>query len=129
LELLVEAFPNEQPIAALWEPASSEQFESAQRMAQSLQIELRSHKLENPPFDFDAAFRAIAQDGSRMVLVLSGPTFGDQRAHIADLAMQHRLPTMFTFKIYVEAGRTVSSGVATGPPNRPRPPLVAQNLT
>jgi ABC-type uncharacterized transport system substrate-binding protein len=65
LELLVEAFPNEQPIAALWEPASSEQFESAQR-TQSLQIELRSHKLENPPFDFDAAFRAIAQDGSRI---------------------------------------------------------------
>jgi len=128
LELLVEAFPNEQPIAALWEPASSEQFESAQRMAQSLQIELRSHKLENPPFDFDAAFRAIAQDGSRMVLVLSGPTFGDQRAHIADLAMQHRLPTMFTFKIYVEAGGLMSYGVDTVPIIRRAASFVAKIL-
>jgi signal transduction histidine kinase len=69
LELLMEAFPNEKPIAALWESASAEQFESAQRIAQSLHIELRSHKLENLPFDFDEAFRAVAQDGSRMVLV------------------------------------------------------------
>src|SRR6516162_8367735 len=75
LELLMEAFPNEKPIAALWESASAEQFESAQRIAQSLHIELRSHKLENLPFDFDEAFRAVAQDGSRMVLVLSGPAF------------------------------------------------------
>ena len=33
LELLVEAFPDVKPIAALWEPASAEQFESAQRTA------------------------------------------------------------------------------------------------
>jgi putative ABC transport system substrate-binding protein len=92
LELLMEAFPNNKPIAALWEPASAEQFASAQRTAQSLHIDLRSHKLENPPFDFDQAFRGIAQEGSRMVLVLSGPTFTAQRAHIVYLAMQHRLP-------------------------------------
>jgi len=70
LGLLVEAFPDVKPIAALWEQASADQFEAAQRAAQSLHIELRSHKVENLPFDFDAAFRAIAQDGSRMVLVL-----------------------------------------------------------
>ena len=111
LGLLVEAFPDLKPIAALWEQASAEQFDAAQRAAQSMHIELRSHKVENLPFDFDAAFRAIAQDGSRMVLVLSGPTFSTQRAHIADLAMQHHLPTMFTFKFYVEAGGLMSYGV------------------
>jgi putative ABC transport system substrate-binding protein len=66
LGLLVEAFPDVKPIAALWEQASADQFEAAQRAAQSLHIELRSHKVENLPFDFDAAFRAIAQDGLRM---------------------------------------------------------------
>jgi putative tryptophan/tyrosine transport system substrate-binding protein len=44
LELLVEAFPNEKTIAVLWEQASAEQFDSAQRTAQSLHIELRSYK-------------------------------------------------------------------------------------
>jgi putative ABC transport system substrate-binding protein len=115
LELLVEALPDYKPIAALWEPASAEQFASAQRTAKSMNIELRSHKVENLPFDFDEAFRGIAQDGSRMVLVLSGPTFATQRAHIADLAMQYRLPTMFTFNYYVEAGGLMSYGIDTAP--------------
>jgi putative tryptophan/tyrosine transport system substrate-binding protein len=128
LELLVEAFPDEKPIAVLWEPASATQFDAVQRTAQSFHIELRSHKVENPPFDFDEAFRAIAQDGSRMVLVLSGPTFGPQRAHIADLAIQHRLPTMFTFKYYVEAGGLMSYGIDTLPIFRRAASFVAKIL-
>jgi putative ABC transport system substrate-binding protein len=128
LELLVEAFPNDKPVAVLWETASAEQFEAAQRAAQSLHIELHSHKLENPPFDFDKAFRAIAQDGSRMVFVLSGPTFATQRTHIADLAMQHRLPTMFTFKYYVDAGGLMSYGIDTIPIFRRAASFVAKIL-
>jgi putative tryptophan/tyrosine transport system substrate-binding protein len=128
LGLLVEAFPDVKPIAALWEEASAEQFDAAQRAAQSMHIELRSHKVENLPFDFDAAFRAIAQDGSRMVLVLSGPTFGSQRGHIADLAMRYHLPTMFTFKYYVEAGGLMSYGVDTRPIFRRAASFVAKIL-
>jgi hypothetical protein len=33
LELLVEAFPDNKPIAALWEPASAEQFASSRNRA------------------------------------------------------------------------------------------------
>lgn len=128
LELLVEAFPDVKPITALWEPASAEQFASAQRTANSLHIELRSHKVENLPFDFNEAFRSIAQDGSRMVLVLSGPAFGIQRAHIADLAIQYRLPTMFTFKYYVEAGGLMSYGIDTLPIFRRAASFVAKIL-
>ncbi len=128
LELLVEAFPDDKPIAALWEPASAEQFNSAQREAESMHVELRSHKLENPPYDFDAAFRAIMQDGSRMLLVLSGPSFGMQHAHIVDLAIQHRLPTMFTFKYYVEAGGLMSYGIDTVPIFRRAASFVAKIL-
>jgi ABC-type uncharacterized transport system substrate-binding protein len=128
LGLLLEALPEVKSIAALWEDASAEQFDAAQRAAQSMNIELRSYKLEHLPFDFDAAFRAIAQDGSRMVLVLSGPTFSAQRAHIADLAMQHRLPTMFTFKFYVEAGGLMSYGIDTIPIFRRAASFVAKIL-
>jgi putative tryptophan/tyrosine transport system substrate-binding protein len=128
LGLLIEAFPDIKPIAALWEPASAEQFDAAQLAAQSMHIELRSHKVENLPFDFDAAFRAIAQDGSRMVLVLSGPTFSSQRAHIADLAIQYHMPTMFTFKFYVEAGGLMSYGIDTVPIIRRAASFVAKIL-
>jgi putative tryptophan/tyrosine transport system substrate-binding protein len=111
LELLIEAFPDGKPIAVLWESASAEQFNTAQRVAQSMHIELKSHKLETLPIDFDQAFGAIVHDGSRTVLVLSGPSFTAQRSHIADLAIKYRLPTMFTFRLYVEAGGLMSYGV------------------
>jgi putative tryptophan/tyrosine transport system substrate-binding protein len=127
LELLVEAFPDKRPIAVLWEPASSEQFNAAERAAQTMRIELKSHKVEMP-IDFDEAFRAIAHDGSGMVLVLSGPSFGAQRSHIADLAIQHHLPTMFTFKFYVEAGGLMSYGIDAVPMMRRAASYVAKIL-
>src|SRR6516162_6682511 len=90
--------------------------------------ELRSHKVENPPFDFDEAFKGIAQDGSRMLLVLSGPSFAAQRGHIADLAIQYHLPTMFTFRFYVEAGGLMSYGIDTVPIVRRAASFVAKIL-
>ena len=46
-----------------------------------------------------------------MLLVLSSPFFALSRAHIADLAIQQRLPTMFIFKSYAQAGGLISYGI------------------
>ena len=46
-----------------------------------------------------------------MLLVLSSQYFTLSRSHIAELAIQQRLPTMFIFKSYVEAGGLISYGV------------------
>jgi putative ABC transport system substrate-binding protein len=46
-----------------------------------------------------------------MLLILSSPHFIAQRERIAELAIQHRLPTMSIFKFYVEAGGLMSYGV------------------
>jgi putative ABC transport system substrate-binding protein len=115
VELLVEAIPDDKSLAVLWEPASAEQFEFARRAMQSLNVEWFSHKLENPPFNFDEAFEAIARDGTRRLLVLSGPAFADQSAKIAGLALRYRLPTMFTFPYYVEDGGLMSYGIDPAP--------------
>ena len=128
LEILVETLPSDKRVAVLWAAASAEQFDAAQRAAHSLRIELRPHKIERQPFDFDEAFQAIANDGSRMVLVLSGPSFATQRILIAELATRHRLATMFTFKYYVEAGGLMSYGIDTVPVYRRAASLVAKIL-
>ena len=85
LEILVETMPSDKRVAVLWAAASAEQLDAAQRAAQSLHVGLRPHKLERQPFDFDEAFRAIANDGLRMVLVLSGPSFAPQRGPMPNL--------------------------------------------
>ena len=46
-----------------------------------------------------------------MLLVLSSPLFALHRREIAKLAIDHRLPAMFIFKTYVEAGGLMSYGV------------------
>jgi len=111
LELLIEAFPEPRRIAVLWDSISEDTFHSAEKAAQSMGLSLGPLKLENPPYDFDAAFQMLAQGNPKAVLVLSSPLFTPQRIRIAELAIKHRLPTMFIFKTYVEAGGLMSYGV------------------
>jgi putative ABC transport system substrate-binding protein len=42
--------------------------------------------------------------------VLSSQFFTFSRSHIAELAIEQRLPTMFIFKAYVQAGGLISYG-------------------
>ena len=111
VELLTQAFPERTRLAFLWDADSADQFAAAERQARSLRLDVRSVKLENPPYDFDAAFRSLAEDSPQMLLVLSSRFFTLSRSHIAELAIQQRLPTMFIFKTYVQAGGLISYGV------------------
>jgi putative ABC transport system substrate-binding protein len=111
VELLTEALPGRTRLAMLWDSISADQFVTAERQAKSLGLDVQSLKLENPPYDFDAAFRSLAEGSPQMLLVLSSTRFALSRSHIAELAIQRRLPTMFIFKSYAEAGGLISYGV------------------
>jgi putative ABC transport system substrate-binding protein len=111
IELLREAFSGHSQIAILYDAQSADQFSVAATAAKSMQLQFHAVKLENPPYDFALAFRSVAQSGGQMVLVLSSSYFTSHRASIAALAIQHRLPTMFIFRTYVEAGGLMSYGV------------------
>ena len=74
---------------ALWDALSADQFAAADREAKARQLELRALKLENPPYDFVSAFRTLAEDGVKMLVVLSSPFFGSARSiEIARLATE-----------------------------------------
>src|SRR5215468_3152317 len=111
VELMTEAFPQRTKVVALYDALSADQFMAAKRVAEVMKLEIRELKLENPPYDFDAAFRVLGQDPSLMLLVLSSPHFTPSQSRIAALAIEQRLPTMFIFKSYVEAGGLMSYGV------------------
>lgn len=128
LELLTEAFPGRKAVAVLWDQNSADQFEVAEQTAKTLGLSLRSQKLERPPYDWDAVFQSVAQSGSQMVLVLSSALFATNRERIASLAIQHRLPTMFIFNYYVEAGGLISYGVNIEPVWRRAASYVAKIL-
>lgn len=110
VELLAEAFPGKTRLAVLWDTFSAHQFAAAERRAQLLHLTAHSLKLEKPPYDFDEAFRTVMAASPQMLLVLSSPFFGLQRERIVDLAIRDRLPAMFIFKSYAEAGGLMSYG-------------------
>jgi len=115
LELLAEAFPGRSRVGVLWDQDSVDGLDSAERAAQSLRLTLRALKLENPPYDWEKAFRTLSDNEAQMLLVLSSPLFTRHRARIAELAVQHRLPSMYILRYYVTAGGLISYGVNTGP--------------
>ena len=110
LELLTQTFPEKSRLAVLYDTNSADQLSAAEEAARSMPLELRPLKLEKPPYDFGAAFQTMAQGGAQMVLVLSSPFFVERRPEVAALAIEHRLPTMFVFKSYVESGGLMSYG-------------------
>ena len=61
-----------------------------------------------------------------MVLVLSSPYFTEHRTRIAELAIEYRLPTMFAFRHYVDAGGLISYGADFPPMYRRAADYVAK---
>jgi putative ABC transport system substrate-binding protein len=127
LELLVEAFPERTRLGVLWDLQSSYQHAAVERAAQSMGLSVHALKLEEP-YDFEVAFRTVAERGAQMLHVLSTPAFTPHRTRIAGLAIQHRLPTMFIWRAYVEAGGLMSYGVDNGPMWRRAASYVAKIL-
>jgi putative tryptophan/tyrosine transport system substrate-binding protein len=111
VELLAEAFPSKTRLAALFDAQTADQFDAAERAAKVLQMQVQPIKLEKLPYDFDGAFREAAARGAQIILVLSSTTFTQYRPQIAQSAIDHHLPAMYTFRHYVDAGGLMSYGV------------------
>jgi putative ABC transport system substrate-binding protein len=105
-EQLWQAFPDRTRVGILWDALSAEQFSAAERPAKIFGLQVHSLKLVNPPYDFGAAFDSLTAASTQMLLVLSSSHFTGVRDQIAQLAIQHRMPTMFTFRLLRGGGRT-----------------------
>ena len=62
------------------------------------------------PADFDRVFSEVTNARAGGLVVLSTPMFSSERRRLVDLAARRRLPTMFPFRSYVDAGGLISYG-------------------
>ena len=111
VELLKELMPDAARLAVLWAAETEDELHAVAASATALGLELRSFKLGEPPHDFDAVFRGLADGKPQPVLVLSPPSFAPHRATIAAAAVRYGLPAIFRFRSYVDAGGLMSYGV------------------
>jgi len=110
VEILTQAFPERKRLAVLFDAQSIDQFNAAERAAKSLTLQIQPLKLENPPYDLDAAFRQVQAGAAQAMLILSTPLLISHMPKVIEMATANRLPTMFINKDWVLAGGLMSYG-------------------
>ena len=112
LELLKEAIPGISRVGIVWNPensASVSGFKETQEAAQALAMQLQSLEVRGAD-DFLGTFQAASKGQVRALTVMSDSLMFSNRRRLLDLAAKHRLPTMHTQSLWVEAGALMSYG-------------------
>jgi putative ABC transport system substrate-binding protein len=112
LELLREVVPGLSRVAVIWDPATPSHrpgLNAVEAMGGALGFRLQAIAVPSV-IEFDSAFSAMVQDRAEGVVVLSTPLFMGGATRLAELAIKHRLPTMFGPREHVEAGGLMSYG-------------------
>src|SRR5262245_59140785 len=115
LELLRDIRPGISRVAVLWNPATTrrEDVQGLEGAAPSLGLQVSSLEVRSAEA-FESAFAAIRRAEAAAMLVLPDPLLLDRhRRNLAALALQYRLPTMYGWRLFVEAGGLMSYGPRT----------------
>jgi putative ABC transport system substrate-binding protein len=112
VELLRELIPKVSRVAALWNPAyppARPVWAETQAAAQVLGLALHELTAQRPE-DFEGAFTAMARGRAQALVVVPDHMFWRERKRITELAARHRLPAIYEFRDFVDAGGLMSYG-------------------
>ncbi len=112
LEILRSVGPTVTRIAVLWHPgtpSAAPGLKALEEPARRLRLELQPVGARGPA-ELEGAFAAMARARAQGVIVLATPIFFGERQRLGELAIAHRLPTMFQIRDYAEAGGLMSYG-------------------
>ena len=111
LELLKEAVPELSRVAVLWNPSNPalvSYFDTIENAGRTLRISLDPVAEVRRANELDNAFFAIASARPRALLVVADRFLLAHRKRIVEFAAAKRLPGMFPYREYVEAGGLMS---------------------
>jgi len=114
LELLKEVVPSLLRVGVLWnpnQPGQSAAFKDAQAAAQALKLTLISMEARNRE-EIERVLSAIAKEQPQALFELPDPLFFFNRQLIPEFAVKHKLPAMYSFREYVDAGGLISYGTS-----------------
>lgn len=114
LEMLRAAVPGLRTVAALFNPSSpgvAGRIAAFRAGAGAVGQAVSIHEAATDD-DIVAAFDDIAREGADAVLVASNPFFFSRHRRIVALAAEHRLPAIYEWREFAEAGGLMSYGTA-----------------
>jgi putative tryptophan/tyrosine transport system substrate-binding protein len=112
LQLLREIHPTLSRVGILWnasDPAKAAEFAATQEAAAILGIPHGSYQVRQPG-DFQTNFAAMRSHGTDGVVVIGDSFTIFHRQLLVELATAHRLPVVYPFREFVEAGGLVGYG-------------------
>jgi putative ABC transport system substrate-binding protein len=112
LELLTSADPTIRRVAVVWHPDTPSHtpgLKGLEEPARALGVDLQPVGVRIAT-DFDDAFSAMAREGAQGVFLLATPLIFNERQRWIDLALRHRLPTMYQAREAAEAGALMAYG-------------------
>jgi putative ABC transport system substrate-binding protein len=115
LELLKEAVPGITGVALLVQPgAFGERTEKdivdrARIAARALGLRFQVVEARTPA-DIDKVFTGVGNERAAGLVVPSTPLFSSERKRLVDRGAKNRVPTLFTFREYVDTGGLMSYG-------------------
>jgi putative tryptophan/tyrosine transport system substrate-binding protein len=112
LELLKEAFPSITHVAVLANPANPPTaglLKEIELAAQSLGLRLRVVQVQEPK-EFGDAFATMKNERVPALLVIADPLVADNRDRIVAFAATNRLPAIYPYRLFVDAGGLMSYG-------------------
>jgi len=112
LELAKEMMPGLQFAAVFWDSASEDQFQSLKKAGQDLGIRLFGVEIRNQPYNHSAAWEGIPAEYRGMLILPTSPVFFRYHPQIAKFTVERRIPAMFVFREWVDAGGLVSYGAS-----------------
>ena len=94
----------------LYDTLTTDQFSAAEEAARSAGLSYYQVRMDEIQHDFGQAFSLLGQEGAQAIVVLSSPLFSAVRQKITDLAIKHRLPSIYTHGNWAKAGGLMSYG-------------------
>jgi putative ABC transport system substrate-binding protein len=112
LELLTAYLRGASNIAVLMNSTNDSHKHNVKELrpvAKALKVDLQFVEVERPD-EFDRAFDEMSRGRVNALMVLPDAMFFSQRGRIAQLAVDNRLPAMYSHRGYVEAGGLMAYG-------------------
>ena len=110
LELLKEAVPGLSRVAILFNPTNHYMplaLQSARKGAQMMHVSLAVYEVHDTT-TLDAAFVTLTKDRPDALMVPADTFLVSQRSRIAQVAIESKLPSVYTFREYIEAGGLIA---------------------
>jgi len=110
--ILKEAMPSISRVAVLWNPMNPNTvglLHDTKGAAQSLGIQVQVHEVRNGA-EVDTAFESAVKGGAQALITVQDALFTLQRARIAEIARNRRIPTMSGESGFAAAGGLMNYG-------------------